>query len=483
MLGQGRSVRRFRLWAFLRIASAVLASALAGCASFSPDAGMGGVNSVVASQLGTAALKVGTDDAAAEAGARTRALLRSPLSAEAAVRIALLNNKGLQASYNELGIAEAVMVQASLPPSPTISFSRIATPIELDIERRIVADILALATLPARAEIAAERFHQAQLRTAEETLKVAAATRRRYYRAVAALEIVAALGRAAGASETAAKLARQLGATGAMNKLDRARQDAFHADMITQLDVARQDAATARERLVRAMGLSEDNVAFKLPQSLPPVPKRPRALSAVETDAIGRRVDLQIARLEADTIAKSYGLTNATRFINLLEVAGVSRTQRDASGAQGTGGGGELDFQIPIFDFGEARLREARETYMQAINRLREKAVNVRSEAREAYLAYRYRYDIAEHFRRDVLPLRKIISDETMLRYGAMQIDVFALLSEARQRIAANIAAIEAQRDYWLANTELDAAISGGGADDGARAPASAGSAESRTGE
>ena len=483
MLGQSRFVRRFCALALPRMAPALLASALAGCAAFSPDAGMGGVNSVVAPQLGTAALKVGTQEAAAQAVSRTRALLRSPLSAEAAVRVALLNNKGLQASYNELGIAEAVMVEASLPPSPTISLSRISTPVELDIERRIVADILALATWPARTEIAAQRFRQAQLRAAEETLRLAAATRRRYYRSVAAVEIVAALGRAAGAAETAAKLARELGATGAMNKLDQARENAFHADVVTQLDVARQDAATARERLVRAMGLSDDNLGFKLPQSLPAVPKRPRALVAVETNAIRRRIDLQIARLEAEAVAKSYGLTNATRFINLLEVAGVSRTQRDASGAQGTGGGGELDFQIPIFDFGEARLREARETYMQAINRLREKAVNVRSEAREAYQVYRYRYDIAEHFRRDVLPLRKTISDETMLRYGAMQIDVFALLSEARQRIAANIAAIEAQRDYWLADTDLDAAIAGGGVDSADGVPAAAGSTPSGTNE
>ena len=187
----------------------------------------------------------------------------------------------------------------------------------------------------------------------------------------------------------------------------------------------------------------------------------------METAAIRRRVDLQTARIEVDAIAKSYGLTRATRFVNLLEVAGVSRTQHEASGAQGTGGGGEFDFQIPIFDFGEARLREAGETYMQAVNRLSEKAVNVRSEARDAYRTYRYRYDIAEHLQRDVLPLRKTISDETMLRYGAMQIDVFALLSEARQRIAANVAAIEAQRDFWLANADLDAAITGGGVDSG----------------
>ena len=118
MLGQSRFVRRFRLWAVPRMAPAMLASALAGCASFSSDAGMGGVNRVVAPQLGTAALKVGSGETTAKAATQTRALLRTPLSAEAAVRVALLNNKGLQATYNGLGIAEAVMVEASLPTEP-----------------------------------------------------------------------------------------------------------------------------------------------------------------------------------------------------------------------------------------------------------------------------------------------------------------------------------------------------------------------------
>ena len=125
---------------------------------------------------------------------------------------------------------------------------------------------------------------------------------------------------------------------------------------------------------------------------------------------------------------------------------------------------------MPLFDFGEARLREAEETYMQAVNRLTAKAVNVRSEAREAYRSYRAAYDIARHYQRDVLPLRKIISDEMLLRYNAMQIDVFALLAEARQRIASTLAAIEAQRNFWLASADLAAAMSGGGAIDEQRA-------------
>ena len=126
--------------------------------------------------------------------------------------------------------------------------------------------------------------------------------------------------------------------------------------------------------------------------------------------------------------------------------------------------GFEVEVQIPIFDFGEVKVRQAEETYLQAVNRLTAKAVNVRSEAREAYQAYRASFDIARHYRREVLPLRKIISDETLLRYNAMQIDVFALLTEARQRIAATNAAIEAERDFWLAETNLGAAVLGGNA-------------------
>ena len=119
-------------------------------------------------------------------------------------------------------------------------------------------------------------------------------------------------------------------------------------------------------------------------------------------------------------------------------------------------------------------MRRASEIYMGAVNRLSELAVNARSKARDSYRAYRSSYDIAMRYRREVLPLRKIIADEAMLSYGAMQIDVFALLTEARQRIAANIAAIEAQRDFWLASSELDAALAGGGAaagEDAARIP------------
>ena len=285
--------------------------------------------------------------------------------------------------------------------------------------------------------------------------------KRAYYRTVAAREAIAFLEQAQIAAASATQLAKRLGESGAMNKLDQAREQVFYADLTTQVAATRQRAESDRERLVRALGLWGNDLNFRLAHSLPALPARPQALPAVETDAIRRRIDLQIARIEVDALAKSYGLSQATRFINMLDVAGVSKTTRPAEGETVNQRGLEVEFQIPIFDFGEVRAREAEQTYRQAVNRLIEKAVNVRSEAREAYRSYRAAYDIAAHYQREVLPLRKIVSDETLLRYNAMQIDVFALLAEARQRIAASTAAIDARRDFWLADTALRLAVVG----------------------
>ena len=179
--------------------------------------------------------------------------------------------------------------------------------------------------------------------------------------------------------------------------------------------------------------------------------------------ALAGRLDLQIARIDLNSLAKSYGLTSATRFLNLLDVSAVGKTTVDKlTGEHIRDLGFEAAIQIPLFDFGEVRVRKAEETYMQAVNHLVEMSVNARSQAREAYQAYRSAYGIAARYRDEVLPLRQTISDETSLRYNAMMTDVFGLLTEARERITSRSNGIEAERDFWLSTVDLDAAILAG---------------------
>jgi outer membrane protein TolC len=444
---------------------AVVASAsVAGCAQFSADGGMDVVAAAVQHETGKTVAPIRTQAEAEASRAAVEKLLKRSLSADSAVQIALLNNRGLQASLNELALAEARRIGDSLPPNPSISLSRMSGAFEIEIERRVVAEIIGLATLPWRSELAAARFRQAQLRAVLETLQAAAETRRAYYRAVAGRELVGFLAQAKEAAEATTKFAARLGETGAMNKLDQARELAFYAELSGQLASARQRATSDREALIRQLGLWGQDLDFKLPSALPALPRKAQSLANIEVDAVRRRVDLQMGRMELDALSKSYGLTQATRFVSFLDAGYTDKVLKErATGERNKERGFEIDLEIPIFDFGEVRVREAEATYMAAVNRLLERAVNVRSEARDAYRVYRSSYDIAHHYAREVLPLRKIITDESQLRYNGMLIDVFSLLTEARQRIMATTAAIDAKREFWLAATNLGTAVTGGG--------------------
>ncbi len=370
-------------------------------------------------------------DEAQHADDAVKQLLRRTLSVDTAVQVALLNNRGLQAAYNELALAETDLVQESLPPNPTFSISRISGGGTFEIERQVVGDILALAILPFRSEIARKRFHQAQLRAALETLRLASEVRRSYYRSVAANEMVGLLTDAKSTAEATAKLASKLGQTGSLNKLDQAREQVFYAETTADLASARQEATSSRERLARLMGLWDGDLTFRLPNALSALPRRPSALPSIEADAVMHRIDLQISRIELVALAKALNLTEASRFVTLLDVAGIAKTTGDPDGSRLRERGFDILFQIPIFDGGEVRVRQATETYNQAFNRLTEKAINVRSEARDAYRTYRSTYDIARQYEREVLPLRKIITEEMQLRFSSMQVDVFACLVEA----------------------------------------------------
>jgi len=452
----------------VRVSGALAMLALAGCAQFSADGGMATVSGSVKQETGKDVAKLASAAETQRARAEIDALVQAPLDVEAAVQIALLNNRGLQAAFNELGISEAAYVQASLPPNPGISLSRLAGGGVVEVEFRLIGNLLALATLPQRSEIAARQFEQAKYRAVEATLRLAVDTRRAWFRAVAASQRAALLEQSRAAADAATRTMIQLGESGAANTLDQSRLAAFYAELSAQLAQARLRARGDREALTRFMGLWGGglwggDLDYRLPPQLPALPAEPETRSNVEIEAVRRRVDLVIARQEVATLAKSFKLDEATRYVSLLQLAGIyngETTNNDVGTFDNVQRLGlDLDVSIPIFDSGEARLRGARETYMRAVNRMAERAINARSEARSAYDAYRSTWDIARFYQSRVLPLRRTISNEVLLRYNGMLVDVFELLIDARERIAASSASLEALRDFYLATADLQAAL------------------------
>lgn len=446
------------------VAVGFLSSLLGACANFSGDGGMEPVSKHVSAELGADAKKIASKADAEAIRERVKALLENPLTAESAVQIALLNNRGLQARYNFLGISEAAFVEASIPPNPTISIERIAGTGFVEIDRRLAINLLSLLTLPARKDIAENQFRAMQFKTIESTFRVAAETRRAYYKAVAAQQFVRYFEQAKLSADAAADLTRRLGETGASSKLAQARAASFYVEISTRLARARLAARLQREMLTRALGLWGADVLYKLPDALPPLPGSLPSEEEVEVEAIKRRVDLMAARLDLDATARALGLTEATRFVSALDLAGISRYEK-VDGESSYPKGFDIVIQIPIFDLGEVNVRRASESYMLAVNHFAELAINVRSEARAANQTYRATYDITREYQNQVLPLRQVVNEQVLLQYNGMLVDAFELLGTARESIASNAAAIEALRDFYLAEIDYKAAIIGGGSD------------------
>ena len=442
-----------------RITLGMVALLLTGCASFSPDGGLDDVSTLTRERTGQAVQRQSTESDAESVDRRVSELLGKPLTPDAAVQVALLNNKGLQASLAELGVAEADLVQAGRMRNPGFSFGRMRGGHDVEIERSIGVDLIGLLTMPLRSKIESRRFEQAKLQAASQAVRLAADTRKAFFNAVTAHQTAQYMEQVGSAAEASAELARRMAAVGNLSKLDQAREQAFHADAIAQLARARHNATAAREQLSRLMGVWGAQAAFTLPDRLPALPKTPDVMENIEAMAMRQRIDVQMATQDAETTAGALGLSRATGFINVFHVAYQNKSTTDASRENGY----EVELELPIFDWGQSRTAKAEAIYMQSVHRAADTAVRARSEVREAYSAYRTSYDLAKHYLEEVVPLRKKISDEMLLRYNGMLVSVFELLSDARSQINSVNAAIEAQRDYWLADTDLRAAINGTG--------------------
>jgi outer membrane protein TolC len=221
---------------------------------------------------------------------------------------------------------------------------------------------------------------------------------------------------------------------------------------------AQLEAQRARENLIRLLGLSGDLAArLTLPDRLPDLPVTPDDESVLEHRAFDERIDVALARAELDFTARSLGLTRVTSTVNALEIGAASKSTT----GEETQKGYALELRLPIFDFGDARRANAEAVYLAALNRTATVVAEAQSYLRESYLAYRTTYDLARHYRDEIVPLRKTISDENLLLYNGMLIGVFELLADARDQVSSVRQAIAAQRDFWLADATLRATLIG----------------------
>ncbi|WP_051378803.1 TolC family protein [Derxia gummosa] len=483
----------------LRATVVVVACALAGCAAPRPDAALYDLDADVRLRTGhdlgatPASLAVPADASAlrasaavapaAAAGAMPAAAVigDSPLDVDTAIALALARNPGLRADLAELLVADADLAQASRLRNPQFGFSRLVNSEGVDIDRSVMFDLVGLLTRGLRRDIEQRRFDRARLVAADAAVRLALDTRRAWIEAVAARQALVYARQAVEAAEASAELGRRMVAAGNWPRLSLLREQAFLADTRARLQRAELAATATRERLARLIGLEDVRPAGmpargeapgtaalaagagpqaaepfpRLPDRLPPLPVAALDLPHAEQTALDNRLDVQAARLDAEAAARDLGLARATRFINVAEVGYINRSKPGEPRADGY----EISLELPLFDQGDARRSRAEALYWQRLQRTAQLAVDARSQVREAHARYRAGWQLAARYRDELLPLRQQIAEENLLRYNAMFVDVFTLLVDAREQIEAVTGAIETERDFWLAEADLQAAI------------------------
>jgi cobalt-zinc-cadmium efflux system outer membrane protein len=389
-----------------------------------------------------------------------RALLRRTLTVDVAVQIALLNNRELQATFEEIGIANADLIEAGLLKNPIFAgdarFPN-RSPSGTNVEMSIVQEFFDLLVVPLRKKVAAAQLEKTKLRVGDAVLKLAVEVKTAFYELQAEQQL---LGRLKAINETnaaAVELAQRQHEAGNINDLDLANQQATYSQ--SKLDIAETSASirSDREKLNRLMGLWGEDTAWKIDDELPSLPPTDFSQQRLESLAINQRLDLAATKTELGAIVGSLGLTKTYRYVGSIEF-GVD-TEKDTDRQRVTGPTWQLE--LPIFNHGQGRIAKLEAQLRQVERRLEFQAVAIRAEVREARDRLIAKRDLATYYSDELLPGRKKILELTLTHYNAMLKSPYDLLLAKQNEIAAERGYIDALRDYWIARADLERAVGG----------------------
>lgn len=380
-------------------------------------------------------------------------LLERPLSPESAVRIALIAHPALRATYADLGLARADVVQAALLANPVLSLERFSS--GRFQEFGIAQSFIDLLSQPMRRRLAESQLASARLRVANDVFRHVTEVRDALVDAVAADQARDVSERAHAAAAASAVAATALRDAGNLQELNLVSERAAAAEFLGGALDARGHSQATREQLVRTLGVATHGAALSLPERLPDLPAEDPTLDSLLTLAARHRLDLAAALQDINAAGRAVGLTQRFR---LLPDGSLTYAGEGKDGGPFESGLGMV-IPLPLFDRGQARLLRAQSTLRAAVARQEALLLVMRADVRSAYAllaAARARF---EEYRARVVPLRRRVTEETQLQYNAMAISVFGLLQARQGELSAAQGYIEALSDYWKARIQLERAV------------------------
>ncbi len=438
---------------------AVFPLAFVGCTTTNPKAAFDDMGRQVSSRTGQQVRWMRDDAERGDMEKAVEVLLQTNLTAQSAVAIALLNNRSLQADFEEIGVSQADLSAASRLRNPEFEgFWRFPDhgP-NLNAEYSIAQDFLDLLTLPARKKIAARNLESAKLRIAHQVLTLAEEAQSAFYTIQAGEQLTNRLGLVVEVNEAGSDFAKRQHDAGNITDLELYNQQAAYAQSRLDLARAQTQLRADREKLNRLLGLWGEQTTWRIADELPALPEKELPLENLEALAMSQRLDLAAARGEVVNFQSALKLKKSVRWLPGASLGFSAEQDLDHSWVLGP----TLSLEVPVFDQGQPELARLASQYRRASRNLEALAVNIRSEVREARDALIASRDAADYFQKILLPQRQRILRETLLQYNAMQLGNLVLLSAKEREALAEREAIEALRDYWIARARLENAVGG----------------------
>ena len=432
------------------LGGSLLLLGLSGCASTNPRPAFLDMRQKVASRSGHAPEWPRNAEQTEVTRQVVHDLLAEPIDADTAVRIALLNNRALLASFEEIGISQADLAQASRISNPVLHWGR--------SEVGLALDFLDVFILPLKKKLASVELERTKLRVADEVIRLAAEVKTAFYELLASQELLERLELMGEIRLAASEFAALQEQAGNLNVLDLEQHRAVYNQM--RVDIVRAEIGLRRRReaLNRYMGLWGEEVRWLAGKGLPSLPDTDPRLESFEAVALEQRFDVAAARKGIEQVARALALTKGTRFFPVGIEIGIE-SEKDPDGARVTGP--SLGIQFPIFDQGQAAIARLQSQLLQSQRRLENLSIHARSEvrlARDFMIASR---ELTEYFRDRLLPQRRQIVELTLEQYNMMLQGTYDLLAAREREVETERAYIEAWRDYWIARVELERALGG----------------------
>ena len=401
-----------------------------------------------------------SEDQKKKAKERTDELLAAELSLPSAIEVALQNSPAIQAMLTEYWEQSSSIALSGSIPNPVFEFGRLSSDSELEIERMLSIGLLDLIRLPVIKRKAELKLDANRLALSGNVVEHVTDVRNAWVNAVAEQQLATYAAQVFSSAEASAKLAANMQAIGNFNALSRAKQQIYYANAATNLTTARHSALAAREALVRVLGLDTQQAAsLTLPERLQDLPDTPISTEAVSSVAASSRLDVQMGLADVKMAGYAQGITLLGEVTD-IELAGIAETVWNEEERESSTGY-ELGIELPIFrSISKVRDRLNAKS-LSATNRLESITRSASSHLREAYSAYRSSYDIAKHYRDEIVPLQQLISEENVLNYNGMIIGVFELLADSRSQIEAVQSSIQATKQFWMADAALRSSMMG----------------------